>query len=575
MLLKKYKIVSEIARGGMAVVYRARHVHYDEEMALKILNEADQHAFVAEARVLRRLRHPHIVQVEDADFLEDGRPFLAMEFIDGEDLATRLRRTGPMQLEEALRLVAEACSGLAAAHDAGMIHRDIKPKNLLIASSKDRVETVKLIDFGIAKVRRETGIGFTGVQQDTTGFFLGTPQYASPEQVLLSPLDGRTDIYSMGLVLYEMLTGRPPSGEDSDEAILENQRPRYPTPPRRIMPDVPLLVSHVVMRALERDRTARYQTAREMQNACESVRAALIGEETRRTRAAGTPDAGESKPRGKAAHGRDHTLPSVAGPSGTAGQARIPVAWKMRSRTVLVFALAVTAVLTWRLVTEPGRPSPGRTSDQTTAPRVGSGKPTVPGGEHRKVGAKASHQRGKTGTNVNAGVESAKESISEEPERRESEQPLHAVSQVSAESRQEILRTVQVWNSSILSGNIGLYKGCYASRLTRFYGHANVPIDEAVQMLIAEVQKYPIRELVVSNPTFHQVVDGGIQLDYDKEYRFSGSRVRLNQGKVRASLRFTRVDDGTWKIAAEFDREICWSTLMRNPFMQSPPGTCR
>jgi hypothetical protein len=191
------------------------------------------------------------------------------------------------------------------------------------------------------------------------------------------------------------------------------------------------------------------------------------------------------------------------------------------------------------------------------------------------VGGKAFHERGKTGTDVNAGAESAKEGLSEKPSRRASEKPQRPVSEVGAKSRQEIWRTVQIWNSSILSGDVGLYKGCYADRLTRFYGHVNVPIDEAVQMMSGEVQKYPIRELAVSNPSFQPFGDGGVQLDYDKEYRFSGSTVRLNQGKVKASLRFTQVDDGAWKITAEFDREICWSTLMRNPFMQSPPGTCR
>jgi len=406
ILLKKYKIVSEIARGGMAVVYRARHVHYDEEMALKILNEADQHAFVAEARVLRRLKHPHVVRVEDADFLEDGRPFLAMELIDGEDLAARLLRTGPMRLEEALRIVAEACSGLAAAHDAGMIHRDINPKNLLIARGKDTVETVKLIDFGIAKVRKEAGIGFTGVQQGTTGFFLGTPRYASPEQALLDPLDGRTDIYSMGLVLYEMLTGGPPSGGDSDEAILENQRRWYPAPPHHIRPDVPLPVSSVVMRALERDRAARYQTAGEMQNACESVRAALVGGETRRTRPE-VPHAVGPKVEARRQTAWDYTRPSVAEPSsGTAEQVRVPV-WKILGLTALVLALAVAALVAWRIVTERGSPSPSRTSDQTIAPRVESGKPLVPRREDRKVGRNAFQERFKAGTDVNARAKSA------------------------------------------------------------------------------------------------------------------------------------------------------------------------
>jgi serine/threonine protein kinase len=367
-------------------------VHYDEEMALKILNEADRRAFVAEARVLRRLKHPHIVRVEDADFLEDGRPFLAMEFIDGEDLAARLLRTGPMRPEEALRIAEEACSGLAAAHGAGMIHRDIKPKNLLIARAE--AEGIKLIDFGIAKVRKDAGIGFTGVQQGTTGFFLGTPRYASPEQALVGPLDGRTDIYSMGLVLYEMLTGRPPSGGDSDEAILENRPRLCPPPPHRFRPDLPLPVSSVVMRALEPDRTARYQTAGEMQGACESLRAALAPEETRRTRTdahhAPAPTA-----EANASSGFDNARRSVLDPSaGTAGQIGAPVVRPIRARAVLVLVLAVAALIAWRLVTERGSPSQSRTSDQTVARRSERGKPPAPKREDGEAGDGTLHERG-------------------------------------------------------------------------------------------------------------------------------------------------------------------------------------
>ena len=113
----------------------------------------------------------------------------------------------------------------------------------------------------------------------------------------------------------------------------------------------------------------------------------------------------------------------------------------------------------------------------------------------------------------------------------------------------------------------------YADRLARFYNHADVPIADVVQMMLGEVQKYPIREFTLSDPSFQLVGRGGVQLDYDKEYRFSGPGVRLNQGKVKATLRFADTETGTWKITAEFDREICWSTLMRDPFMQSPPGT--
>ena len=522
ILLKKYKIVSEIARGGMAVVYRARHVHYDEEMALKILKEADEHAFVAEARVLRRLNHPHIVRVEDADFLEDGRPFLAMEFIDGEDLAARLLRTGPMRLEEALRIAAEACSGLAAAHDAGMIHRDINPKNLLIARGEDSAETVKLIDFGIAKVRKEAGIGFTGVQQGTTGFFLGTPRYASPEQALLSPLDGRTDIYSMGLVLHEMLTGRPPPSSHSDEATLQNRQQWSPVPPHHIRPDVPLPVSSIVMRALQHDRAARYQTAYEMQNACESVRAVLIGEETRRTRLE-APPAMASKVEGKAPPGWDYTRPSVAEPSaGTAGQARVPVAGSTRSRAALALALVVTALVAWRIVTDRGR-----TNDHTT--RVENGKTPVPRGEDPKVGGQAFHGRGKTGTDVDAGAESAKEGVRE---------------------------ALAVWASTMLSNDLAGQVDCYAPTVAPFFQRPSVTLQEVAADKERMMKTYPlIKKYAISNISFEHTDANRVVVSFDKSWEAHGSRIFA--GSERQSLEL-RPFAGRWRIIAERELQIYW-----------------
>jgi hypothetical protein len=153
--------------------------------------------------------------------------------------------------------------------------------------------------------------------------------------------------------------------------------------------------------------------------------------------------------------------------------------------------------------------------------------------------------------------------------------PRRSAFEVSAESREGTWRAVQTWASSIRSGDSGLYRGFYADRLSRFYGHADVPADEPLQLMINEVQKYPTRELAVSNPSFQPIDKDVVQIDFDKSYRFSGPGVRLNQGHVKSSLRFTWSAVGTWKITAEFDRKICWSTLMRDPIMQSPPGTCR
>jgi serine/threonine protein kinase len=271
ILRGKYQIVSQVGRGGMAVVYRARHILLNEDKALKVLLQTDEQAFQREAQVLCQLRHPHIARIEDADFMEDGRPFLVMEFIDGETLRSRLTSAGVLEPEEALRIAAEACSALAFAHAKGVVHRDIKPENLLLASGG--LADVRMIDFGIAKVSRDSGLGFTGVQCTIMGYLAGTKDYLSPEQVACEPLDGRTDLYSLGLVLYEMLAGkRPFIGAESTTGHLQLRLHATPLPLQKVRPDLPAVVCELVMRALERDRDKRYSSAQEMQEVCEAIR---------------------------------------------------------------------------------------------------------------------------------------------------------------------------------------------------------------------------------------------------------------------------------------------------------------
>ena len=282
VIRKKYEILSEIGRGGMGVVYRARHLLWNEEKALKVVvaeGSAVQQALkglMAEALVMRHLQHPHIVRVEDADFTEDDQLFVVMEYVDGQSLREKLDREGPLAPEVALHIAAQACSALAAAHEKGIVHRDIKPQNVLLAKNADGSETVKIIDFGIAKVREATGLGVTGVMASTTGLFMGTPDYASPEQangMRGSDLDGRTDLYSLGLVLYEMLTGRLPFAADTPVAMLVQRLQVPPMPPDWVRPDLKISpdVSKLAMQALERDRENRYRSAAEMERAILAV----------------------------------------------------------------------------------------------------------------------------------------------------------------------------------------------------------------------------------------------------------------------------------------------------------------
>jgi len=273
----------------MGVVYRVRHRIWNEEKALKMMLGAGSgpsaKRLLDEALFLRQLKHPHIVRVEDVDYTEDDQPFVVMEYVVGQSLGQKLKDTKTLDPETAFRVAAETCSALSAAHQNGIIHRDIKPQNLLLAEAADGSETVKVIDFGIAKVCEEAGIGLSGLKTET-GLFVGTAAYASPEQasgMRGRDLDGRTDLYSLGLVLYEMLTGRLPFAGDTPIAVLVQRLHVQPLPPHRLRPELNISpeASGVVMKALEKERDRRFESAERMEDA---IRSAMRGRLTQKQR---------------------------------------------------------------------------------------------------------------------------------------------------------------------------------------------------------------------------------------------------------------------------------------------------
>jgi serine/threonine protein kinase len=255
----RYKIVGELGRGAMGIVYRAQDPALDRVVALKTIilsDDADgrkdyQKRFALEARAAGKLTHPNIVTT--FDFGEEGDlAYLAMELLEGTELRMRLKE-GALPAAEAVDIAVQVADGLGFAHERGVVHRDIKPGNIMLLERGD----VKIMDFGIARMRSEDF-------KTSTGFVLGTPRFMSPEQIAGSPVDQRSDLFSLGAVLYEMLTGVMVfAGEDSPQ-IAHNVTTLEPEPPSRRNPQVTSLLDFVVARALKKDPAVRYQDAYEL-----------------------------------------------------------------------------------------------------------------------------------------------------------------------------------------------------------------------------------------------------------------------------------------------------------------------
>jgi serine/threonine-protein kinase len=278
VVCEKYRIIHKIGQGGMGAIYKAEHLVFEELRALKVLvpqlahDEALVRFLQQEARITRRLSHPNAVRVEDVDRAEDGRLFIAMEYVEGKSIKKIIEQSGPIPVPRVIEIARQLCSALDCAHSLGMIHRDIKPDNLLLVRQPDDRDLVKVLDFGIAKLKesaKERGRDVTGVTMTKTGFVVGTPQYMSPEQAMGTPgdrLDGRSDLYSVGVLLYEALTGELPFRADTPMGYILQHVNTPPPSPLSLRPDLalPESVVNIVMKAMEKDPASRFQAAREM-----------------------------------------------------------------------------------------------------------------------------------------------------------------------------------------------------------------------------------------------------------------------------------------------------------------------
>ncbi len=414
----RYRVEAVLGSGGVGVVYRAVHLSLERPVALKVLgasfgaDEALRRRFEREARILSGLQHPHVVAVTDYG-IGEGSPYLVMELLEGRTLSAFLKEEGPLDPELALRLARDVLRGLAFAHGQGVLHRDLKPANIFLQRLPDDPHHVKLLDFGLAKVlSKEDAVAEGEPTLTGSGVVLGTPTYMAPEQAAGDPADARADVYAAGVVLFELLAGRPPF---VGRTRMEVMRAHLGEPPPALADVRPELRASAELRALldralAKDREARFADAGEMLAALDALpRPAARLEETRSRPRIGRPSVVDGEAETVAASGSSSAMQdtSVPGSPGAAAARAARLASsggvrRGRGRSALVLGVAAVGVLVAVVVRlagpgtdEPaGREAPARTeasgegsaaagaegpapSSAQDAPKAGAGQEAV------------------------------------------------------------------------------------------------------------------------------------------------------------------------------------------------------
>ncbi|MGE0787337.1 MAG: protein kinase [Sandaracinaceae bacterium] len=314
VLDERYRIVGVIGRGGMGIVYEARHAILGGKLAIKLLRAeawGDDEALARlkrEAQTTSAIGHPNIVDVRDFGRLKDGSTYVVMELIEGDDLLRTVRRAGRLPWTRARDIALQICAALGAAHEAGVVHRDLKPENILLTVKGGKPDFVKIVDFGIAMVQ-----GAAKITQ--AGRVVGTPEYMSPEQCAGIEVDGRADIYALGVLLYEMTTGRLPFASDDLVQLVRMHMQEPPVPPSHLEPALPLGFEAIVLRCLAKRPAKRFATMAEVADALRAIEAAPIEAPPRE-------DLEEAEPMLRAARSTPPASPtpaSMAPPRSTSG----------------------------------------------------------------------------------------------------------------------------------------------------------------------------------------------------------------------------------------------------------------
>jgi serine/threonine protein kinase len=271
VLAGKYRVERVLGEGGMGIVVAARHLQLDEMVALKFLlpealgNPASIARFIREGRAAVKIKSEHVARVSDVGQLENGAPYLVMEYLDGGDLDAWLRQRGALPVEQAVEFVLQACVAVAEAHALGIVHRDLKPANLFCVRRSDGQLAIKVLDFGISKL---TDASASGPAMTRTSAVMGSPLYMSPEQMQSSKrVDARTDLWALGVVLYELITGRSPFLAESVMELAVKIANEPPPPLRSLRPEAPAGLEGAIVKCLQKNPAERYANVGELAQA--------------------------------------------------------------------------------------------------------------------------------------------------------------------------------------------------------------------------------------------------------------------------------------------------------------------